>query len=125
MTNIEITGTELVVHVEGFDRFFALRSELRVPLAHVAGAEPASAEARSWFHGFRAAGTNIPGVITAGTFFERDGHVFWDVHDADAAIAIRLHDDRFVRLVVEVADSEAAIAAVNAAVAAPTGPVQS
>ena len=115
MTRIEIAGTDLIVHVEGFDKYFALKSELRVPLAHVAGVEHADDEARTWFHGFRAPGTNIPGVLTAGTFHHHEGRVFWDVHNADGAIAILLHDETYAKLVVEVADPEATIAAIEAA----------
>jgi hypothetical protein len=117
MTRIDIDGLDLVLHVEGWDKFFALKSELRVPLAHVAAVERASDEAHRWFHGFRAAGTNIPGVLTAGTFWAHEGHVFWDVHDPDRAIAIRLHDESYVKLVVEVADPGETITAIESALA--------
>ena len=76
-------------------------------------AEPASEEARRWWHGFRLPGTNIPGVITAGTFFKDGGRVFWDVHDADRAVAIYLRDDVYTELVVEVDDPAATISLVN------------
>jgi hypothetical protein len=115
MTTIEIAGTDMLVHVEGFDRFWALKSELRIPLAHVAGVEPAGDEAREWFHGFRAGGSNIPGVLTAGTFWEHQGHVFWDVHHAERAIAIRLHDENYVKLILEVEDPATAIATIVSA----------
>jgi hypothetical protein len=115
MTTIEIAGTDLLVHVQGFDRFLALKSELRVPLDHVAGAEPAGAEARELFHGFRASGSNIPGVVVAGSFWEHQGHVFWDVHHAERAVAIRLHDEKYVKLIVEVEDPAATIATIRSA----------
>ena len=35
--------------------------------------------------------------------------MFWDVHDADKAIGIELRDERYARLVIEVADPEAEI----------------
>jgi hypothetical protein len=121
MAIIEILGDELVVRVHGIERFLALKSELRVPLSHVVGAERAADEAHRWFHGFRAGGTNIPGLITAGTFFAHEGHTFWDVRDADRAIAIRLHDDAFVKIVIGVEDPDAAIALVRAAIALRSG----
>ena len=115
MAQIEIVGADLVLHVEGWDKFFALKSELRVPLAHVAAVERAGDEARGWFHGFRLAGTNIPGVITAGSFYQHGGHVFWDVHNPDAAIAIRLHDEGYANLIVEVANPDETIALIESA----------
>ncbi len=120
MTRIEISETDLIVYIEGWDRFFAFKNELRVPLTHVAGAEHADDEARGWFHGFRAPGTEMPGVITAGTFYHLDGgRVFWDVHDANGAIAILLHDESYTKLIVEVADPVATIAAIEAALPHP------
>jgi hypothetical protein len=121
MARIEITEPDLAIYVEGLDRVWAFKSELRVPLAHIAGVEPAAEEARGWWHGVRAPGTNLPGIVTAGTFYEHEGRVFWDVHNAERAIAIRLHDESYVRLIIEVEDPDAAIAAIRAAL--PPAPV--
>ena len=106
----------LIVRVRGADRIWALKSRLEIPLAHVVGAERDEAEARRWWHGIRAPGTNVPGVITAGTFYQHGERVFWDVHHPENAIAIQLRDERYSRLVIEVADPDSTIAAINAAV---------
>jgi hypothetical protein len=115
MTTIDIDGSDLVLNVEGLDKLWAFKSQLRVPLAHVAGVERAGEETHQWFHGLRFPGTNVPGVVTAGTFIESEGHVFWDVHDPDSAIAIRLHDEKYVKLIVEVEDREETIEQIEAA----------
>jgi hypothetical protein len=117
MTTIDTTGTDLVVHVVGLDRLWSFKSELRVPLAHVVGVSRAEDEARTWWHGLRAPGTHLPGVITAGTFHEHEGNVFWDVHKPENAVGIRLHDERYSRLVIEVADVESTIARIESAIA--------
>lgn len=65
--------------------------------------------------GLRLVGSRIPGVITAGTFRVDGEWVFWDVHDMDKAIVIELEDEHYARLVIEVADPEAAAALVNRA----------
>jgi hypothetical protein len=115
MTTVELTKTELIVRVEGFDKFWALKSELRVPLAHVGGVHESEAEARKWFHGVRIPGAEIPGVLTAGTFYWHGEFVFWDVHNAERAIAIELHDEKYKRLVIEVEDPATTMAAIKAA----------
>ena len=46
MTEVEIAQDALIVHLEGIDRLFALRSRLEVPLSHVAGVEVDPEEAR-------------------------------------------------------------------------------
>jgi hypothetical protein len=108
MADIEITSSTLVVHIRGTDRFFAFQSRLEVPLQHVAAVEVNPPDAHSIWHGLRMGGTNLPGVITAGRFLQQGQWAFWDVHDPDKSIAIRLKDEGYSRLVIGVADPEAA-----------------
>lgn len=113
MAVVTYAGEALEVQVNGWDRVWALKSHLTIPIAHVVGAAPAGDEARRVWHGLRLPGTNIPGVITAGTFLKHGGRVFWDVRHADRAVAIQLRDDEYSELVVEVDDPEAVIALIN------------
>ena len=87
MVQMAIDGDRLHLRMRGIDQILALRSELSVPLAHIRAVTIRPAEAHGWFHGLRF-GTNLPGVVTAGTFLTGDGLVFWDVHDPDKTIAI-------------------------------------
>lgn len=114
MARVEVTPEALVVHIEGADRLWALKSQLEIPRAHVAGAEPAEAEAREWFHGVRLGGTHVPGVMSAGRFYEHGQRIFWDVHHPERAIAIIVRDERYSRLVIEVDDPAAAVTAIGA-----------
>jgi len=120
MAQIEMTPDTLIIRIEGADRLWALKSQLDIPLGHVAGAEPAEAEARQWLHGIRLGGTHLPGVISAGRFYEHGRRVFWDVRHPERAIAITLRDERYSRLVVEVDDPAAAMAAIGNAAGAGT-----
>ncbi|HEV2216068.1 MAG TPA: hypothetical protein VGV88_00715 [Candidatus Dormibacteraeota bacterium] len=115
MADIEIDGATLVVHIRGADQLWALATRLEVPLVHIAGVDLDVPDARDVFHGLRMAGTNLPGVITAGRFLHQGEWAFWDVHDPSKAIAIRLHDERYGRLVIGVDDPHATAAAINAA----------
>jgi len=115
MTTVELTSTDLIIRVEGLDKLWALKSELRVPLAHVSGVHESVDEARKWFHGFRIPGAEIPGVLTAGTFYWHGEFVFWDVHRAENAIGIELHDEKYRRIVIEVADPATTMAAITQA----------
>jgi len=113
---LEITAERLIVHVEGADRLWALKSRLEVPIDHVTGAASATEEARKWLHGMRVGGAHIPGVISAGRFYSHGQMVFWDVHDPEKAIGIELGDERYGRLVLEVEDPEAEIARIEQAI---------
>ena len=114
MAEIELSADSLVVHVNGADRIFALKSELTIPLEHVLGAAKDEEEARRWYHGVRAPGTSVPGVIKAGTFHQNGERAFWDVHHPERAIALSLRDESYAKLVVEVEDPDATILAIEA-----------
>jgi len=111
MAEIELSPQGLVVHMTGADRLWALKSRLEIPLAHVTGAQPAAAEAEGWLHGLRLGGTHVPGVLSAGRFYQHGELVFWDVHDPTKAIAIALTDERYTRLVVQVENPTVTLAA--------------
>ena len=109
MVELSIAEGRLTLHVRGADQLWAFKSTLEIPLAHIAGVRADPEVARGWWHGVRMPGTNVPGVITAGTFYEHGKRVFWDVHHPEKTIVIDLHDERFNQLVVEVADPTAAV----------------
>lgn len=116
MVELSVGDGKLTMEVEGADKLFALKSTLTIPLEHVAGIRADPEVARGWFHGFKMPGTNIPGVITAGTFYLHEQRVFWDVHRPENTVVIELHDERYNELIVEVADPQAAVEMVRGAV---------
>ncbi len=109
MVELSISGGALCLHVRGVDKLWAFKSTLEIPLQHIAGVRADSEVARGWWHGIRMPGTNLPGVLTAGTFYQDDKRVFWDVHDPENTIVIDLHDERYDQLIVEVADPQGAV----------------
>jgi hypothetical protein len=119
MAEIEVTPTSVIVHIRGADRFFALKSQLEVPLEHIAGVVATVPEAHEIWHGLRLGSTNVPGVITAGRFMQHGEWAFWDVHDPDKAIAIRLHDEHYARLIIGVDDPAATARAITIALQRP------
>jgi hypothetical protein len=115
VADIEITPTSLIVHIRGADKFFALASRLEVPLEHIAAVDASVPEAHNVWHGLRMGGTNVPGLITAGRFLQNGEWAFWDVHDPEKAIGIRLHDEGYARLVIGVDDPAGTATAIRAA----------
>jgi hypothetical protein len=115
MVDLCISGGNLVLHVRGADKLWAFKSSLEIPLAHIAEIKADAAAAHGWWHGIRMPGTNIPGVLTAGTFYQDGKRVFWDVHNPENTVVIVLKDERYNELVVEVADPKAAVELVKAA----------
>lgn len=116
MADIEITPDHLIVHIRGADKFLALKSQLEVPLQHVAGVEASPPEAHQIWHGLKMGGSNLPGVVTAGRFLQEGEWAFWDVHHPSRAIAIRLHDEHYAKLVIGVDDPAGTVATITAAI---------
>jgi hypothetical protein len=109
MTRIEIAEGRLKLEVLGWDKIWAFKSRLELPVDHVIGARRCDEEKKGWFRGFKAPGTNLPGVIVAGTYYRKGEHVFYDVHDFGRAVVIELRDEWYARLIVQVADPEATL----------------
>lgn len=120
MTTVEITHDQLVLTVKGFDIVLALKHRLEIPLAHVLGAElGVTDEVRERLRqSLRLPGTHLPGIITAGTYVEHGRSMFWNIHSGEHAITIRIAHERYDRLVVDVQDPAAAVAAITTALAA-------
>jgi hypothetical protein len=115
MVDLSIAEGNLILSVKGADKLWALKSRLEIPLVHIAGVRADAEVARGWWHGIRLPGTNVPGVITAGTFYQDGKRVFWDVHHPEKTIVIDLHDEKYNELVVEVADPQAAVSLIQGA----------
>jgi|SRR5579862_7232667 len=118
MVDVSVDGDRAIFLVEGFDKLWALRSRLEIPLAHITGVTVDPAQARGWWHGFRLMGTNVPGVLAAGTFYFHGELVFWDVHDPDQTVIISLTHERYKKLIIEVADPAATVARLSGSIRA-------
>jgi len=76
MVELSIAEGKLMLCVVGADKLWALKRSLEMPLVHIAGVRADAEVARGWWHGIRLPGTNVPGVITAGTFYQDGKRVF-------------------------------------------------
>jgi len=118
MVALTIEDGVATFEVEGADKLWALRSRLQIPLAHIRGARIDTEIAHGWWHGLRAPGTSIPGILTAGTFYQHGKRVFWDVHDPSRVVVVELADERYDELVIEVEDPAITVATIASAIGA-------
>ena len=106
MVKISVSDDRIHFDVEGIDRMWALRSQLEFPLSHIRSVRVDPEAAKGWWHGIRLWGSNIPGILTAGTFYQNGRVVFYDVHDPLRTIVIELDHEHYDRMVVEVEEPE-------------------
>jgi hypothetical protein len=118
MVSVSIEGDRVRFEVEGWDKLWSLKSQLEIPLSHVIEARVDPEPARGWWHGLKLPGTSLPGVITAGTFYQSDGAVFFDVHDPERTIVVELEHEHYRRLVLEVENPDEVVARLRAAIVA-------
>jgi hypothetical protein len=115
MVDVSIKDGRAVFAVEGIHKLWAFRSQLDIPLDHITGVDVNHEQVGRWWHGFKLIGTDMPGLFAAGTFYYHGELVFWDVHDTTKTIIVSLEHERYKKLIVEVADPDAAAARLNAA----------
>ena len=118
MVRVTIDGDRVLFEVEGWDKLWSLRSRLEIPLAHITGAHPDPDPAMGWFQGLKLAGSDLPNLFKAGTFFQEGGLVFWDVRHPERAVVVDLDHERYNKLVIEVDDPITAAALINDALSA-------
>jgi hypothetical protein len=116
MVNVKIEDGKLVLTLEGLDRLWAMKSHLAIPLGNVsavrADARIASEKGRT---GLKLTGARLGERLIAGSFRQDGKTVFWDVHDAQKAIVLDLHDEHYAQLIVEVEDPPQTVAQIQAA----------
>lgn len=116
MVDVRLGDGTLLLTIRGLHAVWALRRRFEIPLGHireVRRAEPGIK--KGWWKGLRAPGTHLPGIIVAGTYYQRGEKVFWDVSDDSRAIIIELTGESYARLIIEVADPEDTIAMIRKA----------
>jgi hypothetical protein len=107
MATIMVEGDRLKIRLSGWQAWFALKREIDVALSNVISAQAGTLTSKRP-DGIRLPGTYVPGVITAGSYWWKEhGWSFWSVRHDERAIDIRLHDERYNRVVIEVAYPDA------------------
>ncbi len=112
MTEVSVSENKLIMEIKGWHKLWAFKGRLEVPLQNIIDSRPATSER---VRGFRFPGTYIPWVITAGSYYGKEGWVFWDVCNLKQAIALNLRANRYSKLVVEVRNPQQTLALVQQA----------
>lgn len=103
----------LLVRPVGLVRVWALSTGIDVPITAVV--DVGVHQRKGLLRGWRAPGTHLPGVMTAGTFRSRGEKDLWMVGRAANVLVIELHGETHRHVIVQVEDPEAATEALRAA----------
>jgi hypothetical protein len=116
MVNIRIGADKATFEVQAWDKLWSLRSQLEIPPSHIRGAYDDQEPAMGWFQGLKLAGTGLPNIFRAGTFYQQGELVFWDVHDPEKTLVIELEHERYRKLIIEVENPEQEVKTINSRV---------
>jgi len=102
MASVNLTPSNVEIALAPWESILSLHGSLHVPLEHIVSAsvEPPPERWRQWFT--KLVGTSLPGVIALGTFITGDGFVFYDVRGGEKCLVLRLHDERYKAVYLEV-----------------------
>jgi hypothetical protein len=102
---LEIDNADLVVRLDGWQRWVALRREIRAPLAAVTSAS-VSTDAGALKRGYRWPGSYVMGRLYAGTWKSKGAADFWMVSDPRAVLVIVFTGQAYDRWLLNVPDAE-------------------
>jgi hypothetical protein len=68
------------------------------------------------FQGLKIAGTDLPNLFKAGTFYQKGELVFWDVNDPKKTIVIELKHERYKKLIIEGENPKEEIEKINTSI---------
>ncbi|MCT2592326.1 hypothetical protein LHJ74_20870 [Streptomyces sp. N2-109] len=115
MAHVEMTPAHLVIRLQAAQRAFGRRRPLVIPWPHVHRAYADEQAARAHPGARWGVASNVPGVVTLGSFRRSGRRDFWAVRDPRKAIVIELTDEKYDRLLVEVTHPEATLTAIASA----------
>lgn len=119
MVDIFIRGGTAVFEPRGWHKLWTLRRRIEVPLSAIRTVRRAPPDVASGlWHGWRLPGTQVPGVIIAGSYLRDGSWTFWDVRGKGGrAVEITLSGERYERMVIDVENPAAVVTQLHAAVA--------
>jgi hypothetical protein len=100
LVSVTLKEDDFIFEIKGLHKIWAMESKIIVPKANIIRAHQDQDDFTFW-KGFRMHGTEIPGLIAAGTFYKK-GRNFWDVMNKKNALIVELKDQYFKKLIIEV-----------------------
>ena len=89
MSDVALSGEEVVVELSPAEKVTGLHGDLRIPLGAIAGIEVVP-DALAAAHGLRAPGLSLPGVRKLGTWRTKDGAEFVVARSGQAGVRLTL-----------------------------------
>ncbi|MFV8368122.1 hypothetical protein [Flavobacterium sp. LB2R40] len=113
MVSVTSNENEFIFDILGSHKFWAFENKIRVPKDKIIRAYQSNDEFTFWI-GWKMPGTQLPWIITAGTYIRKGKRNFWDVCNKKNAIIVELKESYYTKLIIEVENPEKTINKLNA-----------
>ncbi|HEX5457994.1 MAG TPA: hypothetical protein VFX64_06370 [Candidatus Nitrosotalea sp.] len=100
---LQIANDILEIKFSTTEKILAIHGSMQIPLSHVVQATGTPLEP-TWMQ-IRMPGTNLPGMIKAGTYYTNRGKEFWYLTRGNEVLRLELKDESYDRIVIGVKDS--------------------
>jgi hypothetical protein len=111
MNKIDIRDNKLIITIEGFYKILAVKSKLEIEAKNITAIRKKEKELYPPL--LRMPGTQIPGIITSGTYIDINRKEFWNVKSKGNKIVIELNNEKYTKVVLNVDNAEEIIEKVN------------
>jgi hypothetical protein len=118
MSRVRIEDGQLIITVQGARKFFAVKSELSVPLANVQDVTTGLAWKDTPVGIEKRVGTDWFGYF-GGSFAQEGKKVFYDIKKKEEAVVITLKDEDFESLIIGTDDPAATVALIKQSLPTP------
>lgn len=113
MKTITVSDDSVSIRLTGWDMIWAFKRSLLIPFSCISEVYGRPKELKPpWI---RAPGTQIPGVIVAGTYFGRGRKEFWSCRYKSESMVFDLKAHRYTRVVIDIDDARRRIEEIQAA----------
>ncbi len=104
MVEIYINESKAIFEIKGWHKIWTLKNRIEIPLENIKSIVKDSTRKKGLWKGWRLPGTQIPGIIIAGSFYLNGKWNFWDVTQKDKTVVVALKNERYHELVIDVAN---------------------
>jgi hypothetical protein len=102
-----LESDRLTIELEWYEQFWAvtLEQQLHIPLTNID--RVSTTEPQTTWMEVRAPGTFVPGVIKAGTYYQKGSKKFWYVTSDKNYLTLELHNESYRQIVITIPDNVA------------------
>ena len=100
---LQIVNDTLDIQFNTAEKILAIHGSMQIPLSHITQSTGMLLEP-TWIQ-IRMPGTNLPGIIKAGTYYTNRGKEFWYLTIGNEVLRLELKDESYDRIIIGVKDS--------------------